>query len=77
MTDNETAWLLKNKIVTDFRGYPIGRVKTLWYDTAKGPLVVIERKASQATKQRWEAIPLKSIHTVSDEVRLKPPVFAE
>ncbi len=77
MTDKETAWLLKNKIVTDFRGYPIGRVKKVWYDTAKGPLVVVERKDAQATTARWEAIPLRSIHTVSDEIRLKPPVFAE
>ncbi|MHA1907752.1 MAG: hypothetical protein ACW98Y_10700 [Candidatus Thorarchaeota archaeon] len=77
MTDKETAWLLKDKIVTDFRGYPIGRVKKLWYDTAKGPLVVVERKNSEKTSPRWEAIPLQSIHTVSDEVRLKPPVFAE
>ncbi|MFW9847995.1 MAG: hypothetical protein ACFFF4_02580 [Candidatus Thorarchaeota archaeon] len=77
MTDKETKWLLKDKIVTDFRGYPIGRVKQLWYDTTKGPLVVVERKNAQATTPRWEAIPLKSIHTVSDEVRLKPPVLAE
>jgi len=76
MTEKETAWLLKDKIVTDFRGYPIGRVKKLWYDSSKGPLVVIERN-KPLDKTRWEAIPLKSIHTVSEEVRLKPPVFAE
>ncbi|MFW9909873.1 MAG: hypothetical protein ACFFEF_15000 [Candidatus Thorarchaeota archaeon] len=77
MTDKESNWLLKDKIVTDFRGYPIGRVKKLWYDTARGPLVVIERNQSANMKSRWEAIPLQSIHTVTDEVRLKPPTFAE
>ncbi|MDF1539949.1 MAG: hypothetical protein P1Q69_13715 [Candidatus Thorarchaeota archaeon] len=76
MTEKETAWLLKDKVVTDFRGYPIGRVKKLWYDSSKGPLVVIERNQSKAATT-WEAIPLQSIHTVSDEVRLKPPTFAE
>lgn len=76
MTENDTAWLLKDKIVTDFRGYPIGRVKKLWYDSAKGPLVVIERNKPQEAS-RWEAIPLQSIHTVTEEVRLKPPTFAE
>jgi sporulation protein YlmC with PRC-barrel domain len=77
MRTDEMKWLLKDKIVTDFRGYPIGRVKKLWYDTTEGPLVVVERSTSSHDNKRWEAIPMQSIHTVSDEIRLKPPIFAE
>ncbi len=74
MQQKEMKWLLKNKLVTDFRGYPIGRVKKVWYDTAEGPLVVVERKSERPS---WETIPLRAIDSVRDEVRLKPPSFAE
>jgi hypothetical protein len=74
MTDENMSWLLK-KVVTDFRGYPIGRVKKLWVDSAEGPMVIIER--SKSIKPTWEAIPIQAIDSVSEEIRLKPPTFAE
>jgi hypothetical protein len=70
-------WLLRNKVVCDFRGFPIGRVKKLWYDDVNGPLVIVERSRDGRSAATWEAIPLRAIDTVRDEVRLKPPVFAE
>ncbi|MHA1735175.1 MAG: hypothetical protein ACTSV3_08515 [Candidatus Thorarchaeota archaeon] len=69
--------LLKNKIVCDFRGYPIGRVKKIWFDQASGPLVVVEREGSRPDSVSWEAIPLRAVDTVREQIRLKPPVFAE
>lgn len=70
-------WLLKGKIVTDFRGFPLGRVKKVWFDESTGPLVIVERGNESEKENSWEAIPLKSIDSVSEHVRLKPPVFAE
>lgn len=70
-------WLLKGKIVTDFRGFPLGRVKKVWFDETNGPLVIVERGNESEKKKAWEAIPLKSIDSVTEHVRLKPPVFAE
>ncbi len=77
MHEDAIKWVLKNKVVCDFRGYPVGRVKKLWLDDAKGPLVIVERRTDPNATTRWEAIPLTAVHSVSDEVRLKPPVFAE
>lgn len=77
MTDERMNWLLKNKVVTDFRGFPIGRVKKLWVDDAEGPMVIVERSRNQQINQTWEAIPLKAIDSVAEEIRLKPPTFAE
>ncbi|NWF95818.1 MAG: hypothetical protein HXY34_06715 [Candidatus Thorarchaeota archaeon] len=77
MDSDRIKWLLKDKIVCDFRGFPIGRVKKLWYDTAEGPLVIVERNHDASKIASWEAIPLRAVDTVRDEVRLKPPVFAE
>jgi hypothetical protein len=78
MDEDTIKWVLKNKVVCDFRGYPVGRVKKLWLDDAKGPLVIVERRTeTSASRPTWEAIPLTAVHSVSDEVRLKPPVFAE
>ena len=70
-------WLLKGKIVTDFRGFPLGKIKKVWFDESTGPLVIVERGNESEKKNSWEAIPLKSIDSVSEHVRLKPPVFAE
>lgn len=77
MEDKRIKWLLKNKLVCDFRGFPIGRVKKIWYDDKSGPLVIVERHDASRKPYSWEAIPLKSIHSIQDEVRLKPPTFAE
>ncbi|RDE11648.1 MAG: hypothetical protein C4K49_11470 [Candidatus Thorarchaeota archaeon] len=77
MSESKVKWLLKNKIVCDFRGYPIGRVTKLWYDHAEGPLVIVERSSPDDGGSSWEAIPIRAIDTVSEHVRLKPPVFAE
>lgn len=77
MESERMKWLLKNKIVTDFRGFPIGRVKKLWLDGTEGPLVIVERSPSDKITSTWEAIPLRSIDTIKDYVRLKPPSFAE
>jgi len=70
-------WLLKGKVVTDFRGFPLGRVKKVWFDESTGPLVIVERGNETEKKTSWEAIPLRSIDSVAEHVRLKPPVFAE
>jgi hypothetical protein len=77
MDKDRMKWLLRDKVVCDFRGFPIGRVKRIWFDDAEGPLVIVERRHDSGLTARWEAIPLRSIDTVRDEVRLKPPVFAE
>jgi sporulation protein YlmC with PRC-barrel domain len=77
MESEEMKWLLKGKIVTDFRGFPLGRVKKVWFDESTGPLVIVERGNESEKENSWEAIPLKSIDSVSEHVRLKPPVFAE
>ncbi|MHA2397069.1 MAG: hypothetical protein ACXAC0_10225 [Candidatus Thorarchaeota archaeon] len=77
MESEEMKWLLKGKIVTDFRGFPLGRVKKVWFDESTGPLVIVERGNESKKENSWEAIPLRSIDSVSEHVRLKPPVFAE
>ena len=77
MTDERINWLLKNKVVTDFRGFPIGRVKKLWLDDAMGPMVIVERSKNHRFRNKWEAIPIRAIDSVTEEVRLKPPTFAE
>jgi len=70
-------WLLKGKIVTDFRGFPLGKVRKVWFDESNGPLVIVERGTESENKSTWEAIPLKAVDSVSEHIRLKPPVFAE
>ncbi len=70
-------WLLKGKIVTDFRGFPLGKVKKVWFDESNGPLVIVERGNTSENRISWEAIPLRAVDSVSEHVRLKPPVFAE
>ena len=77
METERMKWLLKNKIVTDFRGFPIGRVKKLWLDSTDGPLVIVERTLGEKITSTWEAIPLRAIDSIKDYVRLKPPSFAE
>ncbi|MFW9975903.1 MAG: hypothetical protein ACFFDQ_11580 [Candidatus Thorarchaeota archaeon] len=77
MEDNEMKWLLKGKIVTDFRGFPLGKVKKVWFDESNGPLVIVERGNTSEDRISWEAIPLRAVDSVSEHVRLKPPVFAE
>ncbi len=69
-------WLLKGKVVTDFRGFPVGKVKQIWYDESNGPLVIVE-KGNESKINSWEAIPLRSVDSVTEHVRLKPPAFAE
>ncbi|MCF2138218.1 MAG: hypothetical protein K9W43_13385 [Candidatus Thorarchaeota archaeon] len=69
--------LLKDKIVCDFRGYPIGRVKKLWIDDAQGPFVVVERHSPQDWGTSWETIPLRAIDTIREQIKLKPPTYAE
>jgi sporulation protein YlmC with PRC-barrel domain len=77
MENDEMKWLLKGKIVTDFRGFPVGKVKKVWFDDANGPFVIVERGAEKEAKRSWEAIPLRSVDSVAEHVRLKPPAFAE
>jgi sporulation protein YlmC with PRC-barrel domain len=77
MESEQMKWLLKGKIVTDFRGFPVGKVKKVWFDESTGPLVIVERGTDPEKENSWEAIPLKSIDSVSEHVRLKPPIFAE
>ncbi|MBS3794148.1 MAG: hypothetical protein KGY80_04585 [Candidatus Thorarchaeota archaeon] len=77
MKRDDTNWLLKDKLVCDFRGFPIGRVKRVWYDEEHGPLVIIERPSTNNNSMSWETIPLRSVHSIKQEVRLKPPKFAE
>ncbi|MFW9833386.1 MAG: PRC-barrel domain-containing protein [Candidatus Thorarchaeota archaeon] len=77
MENEEMKWLLKGKIVTDFRGFPVGKVKKVWFDEINGPLVIVERGTEPERRSSWEAIPLRAVDSVSDHVRLKPPAFAE
>ncbi|MFW9807348.1 MAG: hypothetical protein ACFFFK_11525 [Candidatus Thorarchaeota archaeon] len=77
MDSDEMKWLLKGKIVTDFRGFPVGKVKRVWYDESNGPLVIVERGNESEKHHSWEAIPLRAVDSVSEHVRLKPPAFAE
>ncbi|MGY5860095.1 MAG: hypothetical protein RTU63_12055 [Candidatus Thorarchaeota archaeon] len=78
METDEMKWLLKGKMVCDFRGFPLGRVKKVWYDETDGPLVIVEKEADlEAKLNSWEAIPLRAVDSVSEHVRLKPPTFAE
>jgi len=77
MENEEMKWLLKGKIVTDFRGFPVGKVKKVWFDEFNGPLVIVERENKQENMNSWEAIPLRAVDSVSEHVRLKPPVIAE
>ncbi len=78
MENDEIKWLLKGKIVCDFRGFPLGRVRKIWFDESSGPMVIIEKSGSlEEKRQSWEAIPLRAVDSVSEHVRLKPPVFAE
>ncbi len=76
MDQDNVRWLLKGKLVKDFRGFPLGRVTKVWFESATGPLVIVERSGNKGHPM-WEAIPLRQVHTVSDCVHLKPPVFAE
>jgi hypothetical protein len=75
--DDEMKWLLKGKLVCDFRGFPLGRVRKVWFDESSGPLVIIERGGREKSVNSWEAIPLRAVDSVSEHVRLKPPSFAE
>lgn len=77
MESDEMKWLLKGKVVRDFRGFPLGRVKQVWYDHRNGPIVVVERKETDSRPLTWEAIPLRAVDTVDEFVRLKPPIYAE
>ena len=77
MSDSDVKWLLKNKVVCDFRGFPIGHIRRVWYDQAEGPMVIVERLSSTGGGRIWESIPMRAIESVSEHVRLKPPVFAE
>jgi hypothetical protein len=78
MENDEMKWLLKGKIVCDFRGFPLGRIKKVWFDENSGPMVIVERDGPlEDRKNSWEAIPLRAVDSVSEHVRLKPPVFAE
>ena len=76
METDEMKWLLKGKIVCDFRGFPLGRVKKVWVDDSDGPLVIVERDL-ESKLNSWEAIPLRAVDSVSEHVRLKPTAFAE
>ncbi|RDE12926.1 MAG: hypothetical protein C4K47_06980 [Candidatus Thorarchaeota archaeon] len=77
MSDSSVKWLLKNKVVCDFRGFPIGHIRKVWYDQAEGPMVVVERLSPATGSTTWESIPMRAIESVTEHVRLKPPVFAE
>jgi sporulation protein YlmC with PRC-barrel domain len=77
METEEMKWLLKGKLVTDFRGFPVGKVTKVWFDESTGPMVIVERGNRSEDKNSWEAIPLRAVDSVSEHVRLKPPVFAE
>lgn len=77
MSDSNVKWLLKNKVVCDFRGFPIGHIRKVWYDQVEGPVVIVERLSASSGSNTWESIPMRAIDSVSEHVRLKPPVFAE
>ncbi|MFX0055933.1 MAG: hypothetical protein ACFFAD_13485 [Candidatus Hermodarchaeota archaeon] len=69
--------MLKGKVVRDFRGFPLGRVKQVWYDDDTGPHVIIEKSENDQRPHTWEVIPLRAVDRVEDHIRLKPPAFAE
>jgi hypothetical protein len=77
MDDFKTKWLLKGKLVRDFKGFPLGHVRKVWLEDETGPLVVVEKPQETGKASSWEAIPIQEIESVSDCIRLKPPVFAE
>ena len=77
MKSDRVKWLLKGKVVRDFRGFPLGRVKQVWYDDYNGPQVVIETAENDRQPLTWQVIPLRAVDHVADHVRLKPPAFAE
>jgi hypothetical protein len=77
MEDVKTKWLLKGKLVRDFKGFPLGHVRKIWFEEATGPLVVVEKPRGNGKPSAWETIPIREIDSVSDCIRLKPPVFAE
>jgi hypothetical protein len=75
--DDDMKWLLKGKLVCDFRGFPLGRIRKVWFDESTGPLVIVERGAKEKKVNSWEAIPLRAVDSITEHVRLKPPSFAE
>jgi hypothetical protein len=77
MKDERVKWLLKGKVVRDFRGFPLGRVKSVWYDDYNGPHVIIEKPENDRRPFSWEVVPLRAVDRVADYIRLKPPAFAE
>ncbi len=79
MEEDGLRWILKNKLVCDFRGFPIGYVKKIWFEEESGPMVIVERQTStrENTVASWEAIPVRAIQSVDDTIRLKPPSLAE
>ena len=77
MNDDDAKFLLKGKIVRDFKGYPLGTVKKIWFEEETGPLVVVERETKTSSTGSWEIIPLREVYSVSSDIRLKPPTFAE
>ncbi len=77
MNSDKIRHLLKDKIVCDFRGYPLGTIRRVWFDDQEGPLVIVERNGPASRVPIWEAIPLRAIDRVGEQVRLRPPVFAE
>jgi len=77
MKSERVKWLLKGKVVRDFRGFPLGVVKQVWYDDSNGPQVIIERSENEQSPLTWEIVPLRAVDRVDDHIRLKPPAFAE
>lgn len=75
--NSDTKFLLKGKIVRDFKGFPLGTVKKIWFEEESGPLVVVERENQTSSTGSWEIIPLREVYSVSSDIRLKPPTFAE
>ena len=75
--NDDAKFLLKGKIVRDFKGYPLGTVKKIWFEDETGPLVVVERENKTSSTGSWEVIPLREVYSVSSDIRLKPPTFAE
>ncbi|MBD3404536.1 MAG: hypothetical protein GF411_00195 [Candidatus Lokiarchaeota archaeon] len=76
MKRDDMKWLLKDKLVRDFKGFTIGKVKKIWIDEDDGPLVVVERNSDEVYSS-WEAIPIREIESIHDDVRLKPPIYGE
>ncbi len=77
MKSDRVRWLLKGKVVRDFKGFPLGRVKQVWYDDSTGPHVIIEKAENDRRPLTWEAIPLRAVDRVTEYIQLKPPAFAE